>query len=714
MKKFSLHLGFGGLLSIWLLNAFLIGLLSCSTSKIAGDAMNDPYLWLEDARAPRAMDWVKAHNDKSVGLLTSDPHYAETEAKIRKVVLAPDRLPIPELTHGMIYNFWQDSDHVRGIWRRTSIAKYSSEKIKWETVLDIDALARAENENWVYKGASCLEPAHRLCLIALSRGGGDAIVYREFDLRKKKFISPAEGGFEIPEAKSSASWVDEKTLLVATDWGTGSLTSSGYPRIVKKWTRGTPLAQSTQLFEGPVTDVSSSPLVSIRREATFVFVSRGPSFFTNELWLADLTTGSPLKKVEIPLDAALQVVFQKQLILKLRSEWKLNGETFPSGSLVSVSLDEVTHPKPKVILRPDAKTAIESVVATKDHLFISALENVNGRIFEAVSSPDGQWKVESLHLPDAGETSFVSSDEFDNRLITQFQSFLVPPTYYLHTGPDFKKLRPLKQAKSRFDASPYVVEQFESTSLDGTRVPYFIVHHKKMPLDGSTPTLLYGYGGFENSMTPFYVTYIGKVWLEKGGAYVLSNIRGGGEFGPAWHQSVLKENRHKAFEDFISVANDLISRKITSPKHLGIRGGSNGGLLMGATVVERPDLFNAVSCEVPLLDMIRYPQIGAGASWIEEYGDPRDPAMLEVLMKYSPYQNVKRDGKYPKIFFSTATTDDRVSPAHARKMTARMEEQGHDILFYENTDGGHGAAANLEQVIRDRALIYTYFLRQLN
>lgn len=671
-------------------------------------AEDDPYIWLESSSSPQAQDWVKSHNEKSLNHLTQDPRFETVRKQIREILLAPDRVPAPNSVLGsMVYNFWQDSKHVRGIWRRTPLESYRSETPNWETILDVDALAKAENENWVFEGGGCLPPKLTHCMISLSRGGGDANVRREFDLTKKAFI---QDGFYVPEAKSDVTWQDENTLLVGTNWGEGSLTSSGYSRIVKRWSRGTPLKDAKTVYEGQVDDVSVAAWSSIRPEGSYFFVGRSLNFFNHELRLIN---GDSLIKVAIPEDSIVQGVFQNELFFSLRTDWSVDGRAFVAGSLLAIAMSDLEHPKPEIVLVPDSRTSLQAISKTRDGLFVHVLENVSGSIYRAQKTKKG-WVLSKLPIQDSGTVSIEAANEFEHDFVTSFEGFLTPASYYLHSDLDpLKRPEVLKQEKSRFNGENMIVEQFHSSSLDGTEIPYYVIRKKDLPLNGSLPTILYAYGGFEVSETPWYLGYAGKTWVEAGGVFVLANIRGGGEFGPNWHNSVIKENRHKVFEDFASVAEDLFEKKITSPRRLGIRGGSNGGLLVGASFVLRPELFNAVSCEVPLLDMIRYPLLGAGTSWEGEYGDPADPAMASAILKYSPYQNVKPGIKYPKVFFSTATTDDRVTPFHARKMVAKMEAQGHDVLFYENTDGGHGAAANLEEMVRDRTLILIYFFQQL-
>ncbi|MCM2324555.1 MAG: prolyl oligopeptidase family serine peptidase [Oligoflexia bacterium] len=702
-------------LAVALLGVFMSASLSSCGSllkrKPASDiaAENDPYLWLEEVESEKALTWARAQNERTLPLLSAHPRYKQLESEIRKIVTAKDRIPYPGISQGWIYNFWQDATHIKGVWRRTSLKDYQKKEPTWDVILDIDALSKAESESWVFEGSSCLPPAYERCLITLSRGGKDASVTREFNLKTRKFIPAEEGGFVLPEAKSRVAWLDQDTLFVGTDFGEGSLTDAGYPRLVKLWKRGTPLATAKTIFEGEKTDVSSSGYTLFLPEGNFSLISRSPSFFEEENFLLDPANGK-LRKLPFPRDSEFQTIFQGQLLARLKKEWKTASQTLPEGAVIALPIANLNDEDPtaavQVLFAPDARTTVEAVVRTRGHLYLQVLSNVRGRVLELVKTSSG-WHFEHVELPDNGVASIVSASRFDDIYFASFQSYLTPPSVFqLEPG---RKPKVVKRLAARFDAKGLITEQLEATSADGTKVPYFVVRPKSLKLDGSTPTILYGYGGFEIPSAPYYSGGIGKTWLEKGGIYVVANIRGGGEFGPKWHQAALKENRQRSFDDFIAVATDLIQRKLTSPRHLGIWGGSNGGLLVGATFVQRPDLFNAVLCEVPLLDMMRYHRLLAGSSWIGEFGDPEDPAMAEALLRYSPYQNVRREVKYPKVYFFTSAKDDRVHPAHARKMVARMLEQGHDVLYYENIEGGHGGSADLEQVIRKSALQYTYF-----
>jgi prolyl oligopeptidase len=576
-------------------------------------------------------------------------------------------------------------------------------------VLDLDALTAAENENWVWAGVTFLEPYGTRCLVSLSRGGGDAHVVREFDVAALSFV---DGGFTLPEAKTSAGWIDADTLFVATDFGPGSMTESGYPRIVKAWRRGTPLDDATPVYEVQEDDLSVSawqdPTPGYERQ----FVLRQIDFYSSELFLRD-PAGGQLTPIAKPLDANA-FALRDQFIVELRSDWTLEDRTWPQGALLAIPFDRFLAGSRDfdVLFEPTPTTSLDGIAATRDALFITILDNVKNRISEW-RQVDGRWRRRDVDAPGMGALHVSAVDEYDSdQVFLTVTDFLTPSSLYLmEAGRDGREL--LKSMPAFFDAAPYAVSQFTAESPDGTHVPYFVVMRKDLPLDGTHPTLLYGYGGFEVSLTPFYSGTTGEAWLAQGGVYVLANIRGGGEFGPRWHQAALKENRQKAFDDFIAVAEDVIRRGITTPPHLGIMGGSNGGLLVGAALTQRPDLFGAVACQVPLLDMRRYHELLAGASWIGEYGDPDDPDEWDYIARYSPYHNVSSDKQYPRVLFTTSTRDDRVHPGHARKMAARMRDQGHDVLYWENTEGGHAGAANNEQTATMWALTYAFLLRQL-
>lgn len=669
----------------------------------------DPYLWLEEVESPRALDWVRDRSAHALAVLTGGSRSAAIEKEVRKVTLAKDRIAFPDLRSGWVYNFWQDEKHVRGLWRRVKFEEYSHPQPRWEVVLDLDELARAEKENWVWAGARFLPPGNQLALILLSRGGKDAAVTREFDVERKGFVS---GGFELPEAKGGVTWIDHDRVLVATSFGKDSVTASGYPRIIKLWKRGQPLSEALKVFECQVKDVMASAFVSFRPEGNVTLLERRHGFFEQERFV--LEGDLSLRKVPVPDSAESYGLFNGELILQLREDWESNGKNFTAGSLVAFRLNAPTGSSPSLIWSPDQKSAIQSVVISKDRMFVSLLENVQARMLRFELSDSGHWRADPIEIGDFKAADFVASDSFDDRIVFRSETFL-DPTALFSISSSGSVPKKLKELPRRFDPAGLKMSQAFATSRDGTKIPYFIVRKNGLKLDGTTPVILNGYGGFEISKTPYYLESFGNTWLEKGGAFVLANIRGGGEFGPRWHQAALLEHRQRAFDDFIAVAEDLVSQGVTQPKRLGIWGGSNGGLLVGAVLTQRSELFGAVVCEVPLLDMLRYTKLLAGASWMAEYGDPESPAMAKVLLKYSPYQNVKSHSAvpYPEALIMTSTQDDRVHPGHARKMAARLEELGQPVLYFENVEGGHGGAANLDQLVRRRTLALSYFFRRL-
>jgi prolyl oligopeptidase len=673
---------------------------ACAAPETSARPEEDPYLWLEEIDSERALAWVRERNEKTLRRLAEDPAFREIEEDVRRILTARDRIPLPSLESGWVYNFWQDADRVRGLWRRTRPEAYARENPDWDLLLDLDALAREENENWVWQGASVLPGSDR-ALVFLSRGGKDARVVREFDLARRAFVT---GGFLLPEAKSRVAWLDADTLLVGTDFGPGSLTDSGYPRQVRRWRRGTPLESAEVLFEGAPGDVSVSAYTSFRPEGRLAVIVRAPSFFQEECRV--LAPDGTLRPVPFPDDIDFRGVFEGRLLGLLRRPWRAGERTFPAGALVALPAGAPAEAA-ELVLAPDERTSLLGVAVTRRFLYVSTLENVRGRLYRLALGPSG-WSRAAVPLPDHGAVGVVSADDGDDLLYARYESFAIPSTLYALAG-DADPL-PIKRLPERFDARGVRVDQFEAASADGTRVPYFVVGREGR---GPRPAILHGYGGFEIPQTPAYLGTLGKAWLERGGIYVLANIRGGGEFGPRWHQAALRENRPRAFEDFLAVAEDLARRGLTEPRRLGILGGSNGGLLVGACLTRRPELFGAVVCQVPLLDMLRYPRLLAGRSWVAEYGDPDDPAMAAVLRSYSPYHNVRPGAIYPPILLLTSTRDDRVHPGHARKMAALLEARGSDVFYYENIEGGHGAAANLEQRARMLALQYAFFRRAL-
>jgi prolyl oligopeptidase len=692
--------------------ACLLAMSSTTGSTLAGEAdkapaPDDRFIWLEEVSGDKPLEWARARNAESAKVLAT-PEEAALEKRILDILDSKEKIPSVQKIGPFYYNLWKDAKNPRGLWRRTTLAEYRKPEPAWETVIDVDALGAAEKENWVWHGADCLRPEYERCLVQLSRGGADADVVREFDLVTRTFM---KDGFYLPESKNSVSWLDADTLYVGTDFGPGSMTTSGYPRIAKVWKRGTKLEQAETIFEGKAEDVACSAFRDHTKGFERDFVYRAPTFWTSEVFLR---RDGKLVKIDKP-DSANFNVHRDLLLLELRDDWTVGGKTHPAGSLLASDFDAFMKGERKfdVLFEPSERRSLQGYSATLNYVLVNELDNVKNRVY-VLGRKDGKWTREPLPgLPEFGTVTAtaVDDEESDDYFMT-VADYVTPTSLSLGAvgkGPAEK----LKQLPAFFDTTGLVVSQHETASKDGTRIPYFQVSRKTLALDGRNPTLLYGYGGFEISMLPAYSAGVGSAWLEKGGVYVVANIRGGGEFGPKWHQSALKANRNRAYEDFIAVGEDLIRRKVTSTPHLGIQGGSNGGLLMGNMLTMRPDLWGAVVCQVPLLDMRRYHTLLAGASWMDEYGNPDDPKEWAFLQGYSPYHQLKAGVKYPPVLFTTSTRDDRVHPGHARKMMARMSELGQDVLYYENIEGGHGGAADNKQAAHMAALAYTFLWQKL-
>lgn len=667
----------------------------------------DPHAWLEDVQGEKALAWVRARNAKAEAEIASTPAFKTLEAQIRAILDSDAKIPGVEKIGGYYYNFWKDKQHERGVWRRTTLDEYRKPEPKWETVLDLDALNKAENAKWVWHGADCLKPKYQRCLIALSPGGSDADVTREFDLTTKQFV---QDGFFRPEAKGGLAWIDEDTVYVFTDFGPGTLTSSGYPNIVKEWKRGTPLSAAKTVYEGKPGDM----YIAAQRDHTpgwqRDFVSRTIAFYNDELYLR--SADGRLTKVDAP-NSAQKGVHKEWLLLELREPYEAGGRTWLPGSLIATRFDDFMAGKREFtpLFQPDDHASLAGYTWTKDHLVLNVMEDVKNRLSVLTPGKDGWVKTAFVGAPTIGTIGVGAVDADDSNAVwLTATDFLTPTT--LSIAEVGQQPEELKSNPVFFDGSKDVIEQHFATSKDGTKVPYFLVRPKDLAFDGKAPTLLYGYGGFEVSMTPAYSGGIGKGWLEKGGVYALANIRGGGEYGPRWHQAALKANRHKAYEDFAAIADDLVARKITAPQHLGTMGGSNGGLLMGNMLTQYPEKFGAIVVQVPLLDMKRYSHLLAGASWMAEYGNP-DTADWDFIKTFSPYHLFDAGKAYPATLFTTSTKDDRVHPGHARKMMALMEAAGKDVRYYENIEGGHGGAANNAQAAHMNALAYTFLWDQL-
>ena len=674
----------------------------------------DPYVWLEDVHGDKAMAWVKAENERSAQVLQADPRYAEFKAEALKILESPDRLATPVFRNGTIYNTWQDAAHVRGIVRKTTLADYLTAQPNWQTVIDYDALAKADNERWVQHGLNCLYPGDSVCMAGLSAGGEDADTQREFDLRTGKFV---EGGFVLPRGKQRVAWLDKDTLIIAREWAPGTMTASGYPFVVKLWKRGQSLDQATEIYRGKETDEVGSSGFDMKdaqgHHATIL--GRGVSFFSREF---SLLTPAGVKRIGLPGKSNISGLLDGQIIVSLDENWKPEGsdKTVAQGTVVSLDLKAVeadpAHLKPTVIFAPTAEEFEQQAADTRNHLIITTLDRVQGRAYIYTRGKSGAWTRKKLEVPDNLTVGVVTTNEADDKFFLSLTGFLTPSSLELGdaaTG----EVKVVKTLPPQFDASKYVVEQMEATSKDGTKVPYFVVRGKDIHYDGSNPTLLTAYGGFQVSETPRYSGATGKLWLDHGGVYVLANIRGGGEFGPAWHEAGLKTQRQRIYDDFAAVGADLVARKITSPRHLGIQGGSNGGLLMGVEFNQHPEMWNAVVIQVPLLDMLGFEHIAAGASWVGEYGSVSVPEERKFLASISPYNNLDASKNYPEPLIFTTTKDDRVGPVHARKFAARMEELHKPFFYDEIVEGGHGAGADLKEQAGTTAETYVYLTRKL-
>ncbi|MGW4369585.1 prolyl oligopeptidase family serine peptidase [Nocardia takedensis] len=672
---------------------------------------NDPYLWLEQVTDERALDWARSHNEVVLTEFADSARFSDLEARILAMLDTDDKIAYPGRRGRWLYNFWRDAAHPRGLWRRTTFAEYRSESPAWDVLIDVDALAEAEGENWVWGGAAVLRPEQSRALISLSRGGADAKVVREFDLDSREFVDPAAGGFTLPEAKSDLRWIDLDTLYVGTDFGPGSLTDSGYPRVVKKWRRGTDLADAETVFEGEATDVAVSAGYDRTPGYERHYVGRATDFYNEEVYL--LAEDGTRTRLDTPTDAS-ESWYKDWLLIRLKSPWEVAGATYPAGALLAANFPDFLAGERdfEIVFTPDAHTSLHGYGWTENYLLLVTLEDVQTKLSVITPGVDGWARTPLADTPPMATSSVTNLDPLESgdeyMLVTS--GFTTPAT--LLSGAIGGATEQLAQENGYFDATGIETEQFFARSEDGTMVPYFVIRHRDRR-DTPGPTVMSGYGGFEISRTPSYSGASGMGWLERGGTWVTTNIRGGGEYGPQWHTSVQKANRHKVYEDFSAIARDLVARGITTADRLGAIGGSNGGLLMGVMLTRYPELFGAIVCQVPLLDMKRYHLLLAGASWMAEYGDPDKPEEWDYISKYSPYQNVRADADYPPILLTTSTRDDRVHPGHARKMAALLEEQGHPVWYHENIEGGHGGAADNKQSAFQAALIYEFFTQKL-
>ena len=630
-----------------------IATLQAGAQQVTSADAPDKYLYLEDVSSPKAMAWVKDHNERTAKILEADPHFAPYVAEALKIAEDPSRLPTPEQHGSDVYNLWHDAEHLHGLLRKTTFADYMNPEPHWQTVIDYDALSKQDNTSWVAKGLNCLYPGNGLCLVTLSAGGEDAETLREFDLKTGQFVA---GGFVLPHSKQDVTWVDANTLYVARDWGPGTMTKSGYPFVVKEWKRGTPLDSAKEVFRGQESDVAveAGTLNDAQGDRLTYFV-RAVDFFARD---TQILTPAGLKSLAIPIKSSISGLLAGRVLLNIDEDWTPAGQarTFRQGSLLSMNLKEVladpAHLKPTVVFEPTTQEFMvktpdggDGTAITRNHLLLTTLDHVQGRAYVYTPTAAG-WTRRALPVPENVTVDLTDASNTDDSFFLMITGFLTPSSVFAGDAAA-NTLKLAHSDPSHFDPSSETVQQLDATSKDGTKIPYFIVHSKSMKYDGSNPTLLTAYGGFQASSTPTYLGYAGKLWLEHGGVYVVANIRGGGEFGPAWHEAGLKTKRQVIYDDFAAVAEDLISRKITSSKHLGIQGGSNGGLLMGVEMTQHPDLFGAVVIQVPLLDMLRFEQIAAGASWVGEYGSVSIPEQRAFLAGISPYNQLKPGVKYP-------------------------------------------------------------------
>lgn len=690
----------------------LLVILGCQTMKKSNHLNIDEHKlsnldYLTEIEGSKALEFARVNNQISDQRLKTDKRYQTTYDEIFKIVSAKDKLPGFFVMQDTVYSFWQDDVHIKGILRKTTIESFNTGKPAWSVILDIDLLAKNENENWVYKGFNCLDPDYTLCLIHLSRGGKDAGIYREFNLKTNEFV---ENGFYLPESKSDVAWIDEDTILVGDATNSSTLTTSGYPSQIKVLKRGADINTAELIFKTNLNSMSAYAYTKLVDQKRYIFIIDQTSFFESTKYIFDLNT-TQLTKIPIPTTAKLESIYQDQIFFSTRK----NFLEYPAGSLLSFNLNEINNQNPKIssIFIPTSTSFYQYSQFSKNHLWVVTLTDVRKQVFK-FSYKNERWNSEPVKIKNStGDLSIDWLDDQSEHIYFHYTDFLTPTSIYYVNESQTQIPKAVMSTPARFKSDPFHIVQYKVKSKDGTLIPYFVISNKKLKLNSTNPTLVYAYGGFEIALTPSYLGATGKVWLEKGGVYVLANIRGGGEYGPNWHLSVLRENRKKVYEDFYAVLEDLISRKITTPRHLGIRGGSNGGLLTSVAFTQKPELFNAVISEVPLANMLDYHKWLAGASWMEEYGNPDDPKMRDYLLSYSPLHNLKKNIKYPEVFYITSTKDDRVSPAHARQMVARLQELGHPVLYNENTDGGHGRASNMKDLAEYLALEFTYLYQKL-
>ncbi|USA61675.1 prolyl oligopeptidase family serine peptidase [Qipengyuania citrea] len=675
---------------------------------------DDPYIWLEEIQGERALAKVDQWNADTEAVLTDQPEYPLAKAWAKQILDDTRQIALPDAIQGdMVTNLWRDADNPRGLWRIASLESYMAGAPEWRVLIDVDKLGEDEGQSWVWHGANCLAPDYARCLIALSPGGTDADVVREFDVTTGRFV---DGGFTLPEAKSNVAWFDEDTLFVGTDEGEGSLTDSGYPRLVKLWDRGTDFSTARQIAEGEQADISASGFSVLDGDTRWRFVNRSPSFWTNQISLVK-ADGSTVP-LPLPEDAEFEAVLNGLVIAKLNSALETTGGTEQPGALVAWSLQSVldgSDPAPFAVFRPSDTQAIEEVAASETKLWVKVLDDVSGKLIELSPGQSG-WTARDMELPANSTVQIADTSGTGDTAFVTVESMLTPPTLY--AVPSEGEAVAIASEPAQFDASKFTVEQKFATSKDGTKVPYYLVRPKDA--QGPLPTLIHAYGGFRAAQTPKYLTAepyrsgpLGLFWVESGNAYVLANIRGGGEYGPRWHEDALREKRQNSFDDFHAVADDLVASRLTTPGHIAASGRSNGGVLVGAVANQRPDLYGAIISGSPLIDMRRYNKLLAGASWMAEYGNPDVREDWAFMREWSPYQNMSDGPDVPAAFYYLSTLDDRVHPGHARKAAAKHEAYGQTFYYHEYREGGHSVGSDHEEDAKRAALLLSYLNREI-
>ncbi|WP_421789428.1 prolyl oligopeptidase family serine peptidase [Hyphobacterium sp.] len=676
------------------------------------DPADDPRVWLEEVEGERALEWVEGQNEQAFARLQGDERYQGFYDAALEIYQSNDRIAYGSYQNGYIWNFWRDAENTHGLWRRTSLESYLSDAPDWDVVLNLDTVAEEEGVNWVWQGSNCLGPDFNRCIITLSDGGQDASVRREFDMESRSFV---DGGFGSPETKGGISWVDEDTVLYGFATTDENSTTSGYPVSVYRWERGTSMEDAEEILRGDREDVGVWAFrVEDNADNVYMMASEADTFFETTWWY--LPMDSEPVSLPIPARSSLTGLYNNQLLLTLEEEWdRGEGETYPQGALLSFDMGEFTQSGEigdvATVFVPGARQSIGGVGISNGTVLIQIDDNVTGQLWR-FDFDGSEWSSSQIETPENLTLGLFGTSAQHDLAFLNAEGFLTPDSLYVVNAEE-GTVTVADSAPTWFNDEDLVVEQLEAESTDGTMIPYFVVRHRDTEMNGETPTLLYAYGGFQVSIQPSYSGVRGRLWLERGGAYVVANIRGGGEFGPAWHQAGLKMDRQRIYDDLIAVAEDLIDTGLTTPRRLGVYGGSNGGLLTGVMYTQRPDLWNAVVSAVPLLDMLRYHMLLAGASWMGEYGDPNNPDEGEFLRSISPYHNVDANGDYPEIYLYTSTKDDRVHPGHARKLAHLLESLGHPYVYYENTEGGHSSAANLAESARRDAMLYTFLTQQL-